>query len=100
MQEQISQAVQIALQGTRQINITFKEETAATGYIIFLLEMKRNGNILLTDSDEIMLRYISHHNRWEPGRSYTILITLTKKFNEKMFIEQMHHALKEIEAVN
>lgn len=97
MQKQISQAVQTALYGSRRVNITFK--LGAEGFVYYLLEMNRNGAILLKDGDPSTLMNVMELCDWGKNLSRTVTINLGKKFDENFFIDRMHDALEKIEVV-
>ncbi|NQV13229.1 MAG: hypothetical protein HQ530_02910 [Parcubacteria group bacterium] len=98
MREQIEKAVQTALQGSRKVKITFKQE--AIGDINYLLGMAQ-GNIVSLGSgvDALLMAIIQTHN-WDNDQNRTLTITLTDTFDEDWFVGRMHPALESIEVAS
>lgn len=98
MQKTILEAnIEKALEGSKKIVITIKQDSV--DYITSLWAMNEYGRISLEDKDILTtVGNKSYHWGKEQNRSFTV--TLTKKFNKDLFIEQMYPGIDKIEAVN
>jgi hypothetical protein len=97
MQPKIMEAIRNALEGSRKVKITFKQE--ATFDLNYLLEMGRVG-IISVEGDKLLLMSIAHCGHWESNSNRTVVITLTEKFDPNWFINRMHKCLESIEVIN
>lgn len=98
MHENIKQALQEAMKGSRKMRITFKPE--ATGYVGYLLVMDRVGIISLSNEDRMVMQGVAESSNWHYDRSRTVTVTIGNRFDENMFVGRMRYALEKIEVVN
>ena len=97
MRTQIKDAIQKALQGSRQVKITFKRE--AINEVNYLLGLANSGIISLNSADAQLLKIIVHTRSWSVDSNRTLTVTLTPKFDEEWFVQRLWRALEKIEAV-
>lgn len=102
MREEISQAVQKALQGSRKVKITFsKKNTDLLHYLV--LGMRSGGIVLLPEHDYMVLKRVFLSGKWPFFHNRTTTVTFTDKFDESWlvgFSSYMNHAIEKIEVVN
>jgi len=97
MREQIAQAIQAALQGSRKVRIIFKR--GATSDVKHLIAMARAG-ILSLGKDLMNLEAVAVSGEWESGRNRTTVVTLTDTFDQEWFVGRMERALEKIKVVS
>ena len=98
MREQISQAMQKALQGSRKIKITFKPK--ATKEVILLLYQKNRGEIDLPNDLERKLLMVAYFGWWKHDLDRTMDITLNENIDHSWFAKRISYALEKIEVVD
>lgn len=101
MKTQITEAVRMALGGSRKVKIAFKRE--ATREVAYLLGMEHSGIIELdgnNGNDKINLMCVPGSGDWGDDSIRTTTVTLTDRFDEKWFVDRLDRALEKIEAVN
>lgn len=93
----VQTVIEKALEGSQKIAITFKSD--AIDYITFLWGMNNRGAISLED-DDILTTVSQRSYPWHNEEKRIFMVTLTRKFDKDMFIEQMSLGIDKIEAVN
>lgn len=96
IRNQILQAVQEAMKGSRKVKITFIPE--GIDYVPYLLAFNRTGIIQLGE-DGLVIMAIAASRKWDGDCNRTTTITLTDKFDENQFAARFQHALEKIEVV-
>ena len=99
MKQEIRQALQIALAGSRKIKIVFKKE-AIGGEVAYLLGMMNAGIINLDIRDAMNLSVTNASRKWVPDNNRAVVVMLTDQFDENWFVERMYRALEKIEILN
>lgn len=96
MRELITQAIEesLALDGSHMIKITFRPGAAH-----YLLEMASSKIIQINNDDQRILGDVVEYGGSRGGRR-TITLTLTDKFDEKLFTKRLENVIEEIEAVD
>ena len=100
MKTQITQAVQVALGGSRKVKITFRRE--AKTEVAYLLGMERSGIIKLdgnNGNDKMNLMCVPASGDWGHDSVRTTTLTLTDQFDESWFVDRLERALEKIEVV-
>lgn len=98
MRTKIAQAIQIVLQGSRKVKITFKRD--AISDVSYLLGMKSGCVIELVEMDAKVLEVAVQTRNWGLDSNRIVVVTLTNKFDEKWFVQRLWRALEKIEVVN
>ncbi|MEK9195217.1 MAG: hypothetical protein AAB975_02485 [Patescibacteria group bacterium] len=99
MKQEIRQALQIALAGSRKLKIVFKKE-AIGGEVAYLLGMMNAGIINLDIRDAMNLSVTNASRKWVPDNNRAVVVMLTDQFDENWFVERMYRALEKIEILN
>jgi len=99
MKDQINQAVSIALQGSRKVKITFKQD--AIDSIPYLLGMVRSGLVMFEHSiGEVNMQVALQTHDWDHDLNRTTTLRLLDKFDLDWFSNRLDRALEKIEATN
>ena len=94
-QENITQVVKAAQDGSRKVRVTFKQD--AYGDISYLLGMDRSRIITMKAGDRMTLMAVMGSGSWERDENRTLEVTFTDEFDAEWFISRMRRALDKIE---
>lgn len=101
MQNKLSLALEQALQGSCQVQITFKRDAANS--VRSLLRMIKTGHILMPDDEEKALKKTAQSGGWGEDRHRTTNVTFTSIFvkadMKDTFARMMRLAIEQIEVV-
>jgi hypothetical protein len=97
MKAEIADALREALNGSRQVEITFKHN--AIQDILFLFGMLSPFNLRIEDAHTIILESAVESGEWEHDNNRTVVVTLLQNFDQSWFIDRMGRALENISAV-
>ena len=98
MQAKIARATDEALQGTRKIEIVFKQD-AAPGDVKRLISMFNKGMLWLTASCRAGLMHFQKHSEWRKDDNRIVAVTFSKVVNRDQFVREMCDAVEKIEVV-
>lgn len=95
-------AVQYALESSRKVEITFREEAIKEPVkkIIPLFVMRLRGLITIHSGDEWILMDVVENGIWECDKNRTVAVTFTDKFTDgSLFVNRMVRAIEKIKVI-
>lgn len=99
-QELVFRVVEKALQGSRQVKITLKRESAHKINNLRFMLLEKTISMRVEDWDRVAKAAICPALfDWLVGANRTTTLTLNKVFDEEWFAEEMHDGIEKIEVV-
>ena len=102
MEQQIMRAVQYALDSSRKVEITFRDEAIKEPLkeIVPLFVMRLCGLVSIHSGDEWVLMDIIDNRNWGCQENRTVAVTLTDKFTDgSLFVKRMIRAIEKIKVI-